>query len=184
MIGECIECHVEINGRQFNARTKTPLCLKCRYLYRDCSNCGKRFKYDGRSQCLECRPIRRCRRCGGTVSEENKRHCHSCIEIIGSERDRAVARRASNEHYRAPTINLDGIYGAPCVYCGEYSNTVDHIMPIARGGLHVIENLVPACGKCNGSKNAKLLTEWDPIRVAHGVAHSDRVSLIWVCLLA
>ena len=186
MIGERIECHASINGCQFNARTKTPLCLKCRYLYRPCQKCYKRFKDDGFSKCPKCRPIRHCLECLELLTKENGKYCYLCIESIGRDRARGydLARKARIQGREINPEDISRMYGIPCVYCGECSDAIDHVMPIARGGLNVIENLVPACGKCNGSKNAKLLTEWDPIRVAHGVAHSDRVSLIWVCLLA
>lgn len=42
-----------------------------------------------------------------------------------------------------------------CAYCGlEFEKLEqDHVMPLSRGGLHDISNIVPACRSCNGSKN-------------------------------
>lgn len=68
----------------------------------------------------------------------------------------------------------------PCVYCGAEARTVDHVVPLARGGLEVEANLVPACASCNGSKGAKLLQEWDPVRVAHAAACSPKVASMLV----
>jgi 5-methylcytosine-specific restriction endonuclease McrA len=49
----------------------------------------------------------------------------------------------------------------PCAYCGATENiTVDHIVPISRGGTHEAENMAPACQRCNCSKGSKLLSEW------------------------
>jgi len=47
-----------------------------------------------------------------------------------------------------------------CWYCHEELNpfrdfTVDHVVPLARGGSNHIENLVPACGICNMRKGAR-----------------------------
>ena len=64
----------------------------------------------------------------------------------------------------------------PCVYCGQPATTVDHVRPLARGGWEHEANLVPACGSCNYSKCARLLTEWRPDRVAHAVACSPVVA--------
>jgi 5-methylcytosine-specific restriction endonuclease McrA len=50
----------------------------------------------------------------------------------------------------------------PCVYCGEKGGTVDHVIPLARGGAHTAENLVPACQRCNDSKGTHLVEEWRP----------------------
>jgi 5-methylcytosine-specific restriction endonuclease McrA len=49
----------------------------------------------------------------------------------------------------------------PCAYCGVTENIeIDHIVPLSRGGNHVVENLTSACKSCNSSKGAKLLSEW------------------------
>lgn len=36
----------------------------------------------------------------------------------------------------------------------------DHVMPLARGGAHNLDNLVVACARCNQRKYAKLPHEW------------------------
>lgn len=64
----------------------------------------------------------------------------------------------------------------PCVYCGAPATCVDHITPLANGGHEAEYNLAPACDTCNGSKGAKLLTEWDPVRVEHAMACSEKVA--------
>ncbi len=41
------------------------------------------------------------------------------------------------------------------------------VIPLARGGTHDIDNLVPACASCNSSKGAKLpAIEWKGRKVA------------------
>ena len=39
-----------------------------------------------------------------------------------------------------------------CIYCGNRSESIDHVHPQSRGGLSVTENCVPACLACNGHK--------------------------------
>lgn len=52
-------------------------------------------------------------------------------------------------------------YGGRCAYClAAKPLTVDHIIPISRGGQHAIGNVLPACEHCNKSKGARLLIEW------------------------
>jgi 5-methylcytosine-specific restriction endonuclease McrA len=46
-----------------------------------------------------------------------------------------------------------------CQYCGKTGDTIDHVLPRARGGKHVWENVVIACVKCNGRKADKTLAE-------------------------
>lgn len=50
-----------------------------------------------------------------------------------------------------------------CHYCGETfppaELTMDHIVPLARGGRSTKGNLVPACKPCNTEKKNKLAFE-------------------------
>ncbi|HEY3497681.1 MAG TPA: HNH endonuclease signature motif containing protein [Polyangiaceae bacterium] len=55
--------------------------------------------------------------------------------------------------------NADG--DVLCAYCGKPCDpTVDHVVPLVRGGVHEASNVVPACLSCNSSKGSKLLSEW------------------------
>ncbi|MDE2106793.1 MAG: HNH endonuclease [Patescibacteria group bacterium] len=48
-----------------------------------------------------------------------------------------------------------------CCYCGRRPcGEIDHIDPIARGGINGWNNLTSACRLCNGSKNATPLLLW------------------------
>jgi len=54
-------------------------------------------------------------------------------------------------------------YGGSCVYCGVLvagGLEWDHETPIARGGKHMLANLVPSCVWCNRSKSSKALSVW------------------------
>lgn len=47
-------------------------------------------------------------------------------------------------------------YAGRCWMCGRpYANTIDHVIPLARGGSHWPSNLRPACKSCNSRKGAK-----------------------------
>lgn len=49
-----------------------------------------------------------------------------------------------------------------CAYCNKKPRLLhmDHVIPLKRGGRHAIGNVLPACKKCNTSKNARLLADW------------------------
>ena len=51
-----------------------------------------------------------------------------------------------------------------CHYCGRVFRpqdlTMDHIVPIARGGRSTHGNIVPACKECNAKKRYLLPSEW------------------------
>jgi len=52
-----------------------------------------------------------------------------------------------------------------CRYCGNQfppeELTMDHLVPIIRGGRSVRGNVAPACKECNNRKKHMLLLEWD-----------------------
>lgn len=50
--------------------------------------------------------------------------------------------------------------GRRCSYCGGACESVDHVVPLSRGGTNYEGNLTPCCLPCNSSKNALLLIEW------------------------
>jgi 5-methylcytosine-specific restriction endonuclease McrA len=56
-------------------------------------------------------------------------------------------------------------YKFRCAYCGDRKQrlTMDHVIPVSKGGAHTAANIVPACQSCNSSKNARLpLVEYQP----------------------
>ena len=56
--------------------------------------------------------------------------------------------------------SLHGHTSGRCLYCGEASESIDHVHPLSRGGLSVTENCVPACLACNGEKGDADAFDW------------------------
>jgi 5-methylcytosine-specific restriction endonuclease McrA len=52
------------------------------------------------------------------------------------------------------------LYGGKCYYCGAVADTIDHRIPICRGGTNLPANLVPACRSCNSRKRHRTESEW------------------------
>lgn len=48
----------------------------------------------------------------------------------------------------------------PCIYCGEKSAHVDHVIPVSRGGRDIASNYAPACARCNMSKSGSWAFDW------------------------
>ncbi len=52
-----------------------------------------------------------------------------------------------------------------CHYCGRQFSpkelTMDHIVPLARGGTSSKGNMVPCCKECNNLKKTMLPIEWE-----------------------
>ena len=41
------------------------------------------------------------------------------------------------------------------------AKTLDHVIPLARGGRSTRDNLVPSCKECNTRKKSSLPIEWE-----------------------
>lgn len=70
------------------------------------------------------------------------------------------AKLANNGIFQISKKDLQRFNNAKCFYCNEAGTTIDHIIPVSRGGAHSIGNLLPCCKPCNSSKGNKTITEW------------------------
>jgi len=66
-------------------------------------------------------------------------------------------------------------WGHACAYCGEQADTLDHVLPRSQGGLTVMENLVPACRRCHGSKSSADWREWFAAQAWHCPDRAGRI---------
>lgn len=71
-----------------------------------------------------------------------------------------------------------------CSYCGRKQSrklrlTKEHVVPVSANGPTVRKNIIPACGRCNSSKQDLPLSVWYPKQKYYSV---DRLELIesWV----
>lgn len=89
-------------------------------------------------------------------------------EKLSEQYHRRRARKNQNGVFVVSTKEIKRIYASPCIYCGSTAGiTLEHIIPISRGGRHSIGNLAPACSPCNTSKHNKLITEWKKFKSSH-----------------
>lgn len=64
-----------------------------------------------------------------------------------------MARINKNQTWRLRHIELALPYLSRCAYCGwEFNLTIDHVIPLVRGGDDLFENTVLACYDCNHLK--------------------------------
>jgi len=81
--------------------------------------------------------------------------------------DEAVIRaeRAKARNLRKTRWWQQKTASGTCYYCGRkvgYANlTMDHVIPLGRGGRSTKDNLVPCCKDCNNRKKGSLPVEWD-----------------------
>lgn len=128
-------------------------------------------------------PVSTCEGCGASLDRTKRadaRHCdRKCIEKAGSKReaetfrDRAKRRRAlikgASPVGRVRALDILDRDGWRCQiqacllpinpllkWPDPMSKSIDHIVPVARGGAHTMENLRAAHLGCNSRKGAKI----------------------------
>ena len=79
-------------------------------------------------------------------------------DFIRAERQKAKALKKSRWWQRKVSKGI-------CYYCGGRFSpselTMDHVVPIIRGGRSEKNNLVPACRECNAKKKHQLGFEFE-----------------------
>jgi 5-methylcytosine-specific restriction enzyme A len=79
-------------------------------------------------------------------------------ETIRKEKEKARALRKSQWWQRK-------LARGECTYCGRKvapeELTMDHIVPVVRGGRSTRGNVAPACKACNNRKKYLLPVEWE-----------------------
>lgn len=152
------------------------------------------------AHCIECRRVR-VKKSRRTVAgklrkaRQESRHratAHGKLVLqkaVAKWRENNVETHKSHGHARrARKQNAEGRYTAQdidllllkqhnrCVGCRVSFNltkhTVDHIVPLSKGGSNWSSNLQLLCGPCNDSKGAKFMCDWvRPIKVVAWAIH-------------
>lgn len=81
--------------------------------------------------------------------------------VAKSQRRRALKAEAAGTHTAQEFAALCEQLAHQCFYCGAREKlTVDHVVPLSRGGSHYIDNIVPACQRCNSRKGRRTADEF------------------------
>lgn len=112
--------------------------------------------------------------CNTHPEKEAKRHAtyrqtHREISIVSCSRRRSlkyantpISDMLTSTEWLAILAQADG----HCAYCDKEAKlTLDHVIPLSKGGTHSKDNVVPACLHCNSSKGNKTLEEWNAKRL-------------------
>ena len=71
---------------------------------------------------------------------------------------RARLYKSGGRYTKAEWIALCVRYDNRCAKCGEQKPlTVDHVIPVSKGGANTIDNLQPLCTSCNCHKWTKII---------------------------
>ena len=142
---------------------------------------GKSLRYSSNWDCIECSRDRedkdkkrlRLRLWGRgkprTQDIERKRELgrkyqksHPTQAILSQQTRRA--RKRENGVYRVTSRQINQLYtsfSGRCAWCSERMATeLDHVVSIKQGGVHGLQNLLPACRPCNRSKGDREPWGW------------------------
>lgn len=86
------------------------------------------------------------------------------FSIDGTDEAEIRAERAKARELRKSRWWQQKTAPGLCHYCGKKFTfkqlSMDHVVPLARGGRSTKDNLVPACKSCNTKKKSMLPLEW------------------------
>lgn len=99
-------------------------------------------------------------------SENKARHLAACNQWSRNNKQSRNAIQQKRRFKRLgsdATLTPDGwletleTFNRSCAYCLSSSEelTMDHIVPLSRGGSHTADNVVPACRPCNSKKGPR-----------------------------
>lgn len=86
-----------------------------------------------------------------------------CSRRVNKRRRRAREHDAAGEFRWVDVIGLWLALGKCCAYCGVQSDKQpdpDHVVALSRGGDNTIDNILPACRRCNSDKRTLTIAEW------------------------
>jgi 5-methylcytosine-specific restriction endonuclease McrA len=134
------------------------------------------YWYRGQRQCKACRRVRikesfdrhREERLAGQKAWRDanaERHRESARRWLRENPERAnlTSRLKKQRRRAAGTLTVEDwelvldVYGRNCLACGKPEVTIDHVVPVSAGGLNVVSNVQPLCGRCNTSKGTKTI---------------------------
>lgn len=78
--------------------------------------------------------------------------------LVQKHRRRAREVFADGDYTQEQWLELCALYGYKCLACHEEKPlTVDHVVPLSKGGSNYISNIQPLCLGCNTSKGTRII---------------------------
>lgn len=149
------------NSNKALSEMHVPLEREKRYLYAEtpvCRKCGRRIEGDNARPRTE-------------KGREHQVTCRACTQEAMARSDRQRKRLQKNAP-RDSRIALDfliDIHGPECFWCERVTVTgvrtkegrsIEHIVPVSKGGDETLGNCVIACKSCNSRKHDKDIDVW------------------------
>lgn len=135
-------------------------CRTCRSLEPSDHRTSKHEKPNSCADCGAGCYGTRCRPCADTAGVSAPRRIRSADDHRVTRRLREQAAPGLTAHQRAALLRQWKRAAKRCTYCPSLATTVDHVLPLVRGGTNHEGNLAPCCRRCNSSKGGLTVAEW------------------------
>lgn len=185
---KCVNCGTIINRSMISIRKRhcsCPVCVKNNLERNRQIKCHQRAVNDqikkaerfSRTQLIE---MRACVECGSLFIPINKNNIRCSPECINKANNRSADARLNRSNIIDKDITLTRLFNrdaGQCWLCGgrcDYSDkeirdngvtvvgynypSIDHVIPLAEGGLHSWDNVRLAHWRCNSLKRDKIIT--------------------------
>lgn len=92
---------------------------------------------------------------------------HRARRCLTQHKRRALKLGSLTSYTQTEWYALCNWFGNMCLACGAKNVlTVDHVIPLSKGGSNGVENLQPLCRSCNSKKSARATDYRDQSRLA------------------
>ena len=148
----CVDCGGPVTSQQAPAKAAAMRCHPCRRLKRvkPCAYCGNTFVWP------DSHPRKYCsKQC---LSQSMQIRPPDDIRVRRIHREQAAPGLNPGQRYKLRDKRI--AQGHKCAYCQAQADTIDHVVPLVRGGTNYEGNLVVCCRSCNSSKSGSTIMEW------------------------
>lgn len=162
--GECRQCRSERNAAyRASEQVQESARLRARNFYE-----GNREKVKERGRAIYQANKERARGYGRNWYQRSGKVTKRRYRVANRMKDRGynALRRARLKAATLGPVDMAAIIerdSSTCYLCGQVlapdKITIDHVIPLVRGGSHTADNLRVACRPCNSRKNGRLLSE-------------------------
>jgi 5-methylcytosine-specific restriction endonuclease McrA len=172
----CMECGETFSPYRLNnvrfcsSRCRHRHSHRRRIITKTCSGCGKPFRPAKSNKAAYC--SNRCRHKALAIRMTQEQRDRQRVRAREYSRGTRYRFNQRNHKARRRSVYRDGgvtteeweiilrRFKNCCAYCcSGGAMTMDHVVPLSKGGVHAANNVVPACRKCN---SAKCDQAWSP----------------------
>jgi 5-methylcytosine-specific restriction endonuclease McrA len=174
MASKVVFCSCQHCQRRFASTNSRQFCSDdCTQGYRDAAKQASRLKWaiERIERQKKNAKLQSCKQCGiqyTSLTQDGKLYCsRRCVAKYARKNREHIARSSTRIGGGFSSLDVFKAANWKCKICGikvqqatgqhsETQATIDHIVPMSKGGLHVWGNVQCSCQRCNANKSDKI----------------------------